>query len=80
MAASDLSRAAAPCSLAVLSGLPAPVQRSFRATLTDGQRMVSGMTLTQSGPFNLGTTAPRWSPFPRRKASWRRGPALSGRR
>lgn len=46
-----------------LSGLPAPVQRYFRAALTDGQRIVSGVTLTQSGTFNLGATAPKWRPF-----------------
>jgi hypothetical protein len=44
-------------------GLPAPVQRYFRAVLTDGQPVVTAVTLTQSGMFNLGTTADQWKPF-----------------
>ena len=45
------------------SGLPAPVQRYFRAALTDGQQIVSRVTLTQSGTFNLSAIAARWKPF-----------------
>jgi hypothetical protein len=48
---------------AELTGLPAPVQRYFRAVLTDGQPIVTGVTLTQSGMFNLGRTADQWKPF-----------------
>lgn len=48
---------------AELAGLPAPVQRYFRTVLTDGQSIVTSVTLTQSGTFNLGTTAPQWKPF-----------------
>jgi hypothetical protein len=48
---------------AELANLPAPVQRYFRAVLTDGQPMVTAVTLTQSGTFNLGKTADQWKPF-----------------
>ena len=48
---------------AELAGLPAPVQRYFRAVLTDGQPIVTAVTLTQSGMFNLGKTADQWKPF-----------------
>lgn len=48
---------------AELAGLPAPVQRYFRAVLTDGQRMVTAVTLTQTGTFNLSATAEQWKPF-----------------
>lgn len=46
-----------------LAGLPAPVQRYFRAVLTEGQPVVTTVLLTQSGMFNLGKTADRWKPF-----------------
>ena len=46
-----------------LADLPAPVQRYFRAVLTDGQPVVAGMTLTQTGQFNLSATAEQWKPF-----------------
>ncbi len=52
---------------AELSGLPAPVQRFFRIALTEGQRIVTGATLVQSGLFNLGTTAAQWKPFTARQ-------------
>ena len=48
---------------AELAGLPAPVQRYFRAVLTYGQPIVTAVTLTQSGMFNLGKTADQWKPF-----------------
>jgi hypothetical protein len=48
---------------AELANLPAPVQRYFRAVLTDGQPIVTAVTLTQSGTFNLGKTADQWKPF-----------------
>lgn len=49
--------------VAELAPLPAPVQRYFRAALTDGQPIVTAVTLTQSGTFNLGKTADQWKPF-----------------
>ena len=48
---------------AELAALPAPVQRYFRAVLTDGQPIVTAVKLTQSGMFNLGKTADQWKPF-----------------
>jgi hypothetical protein len=46
-----------------LEGLPAPVQRYFRAVLTDGQPMVSAVTLELTGSFNLSATGAQWKPF-----------------
>jgi hypothetical protein len=46
-----------------LAGLPAPVQRYFRAVLTDGQPIVTAVTLTQSGTFNMSATGDQWKPF-----------------
>ena len=51
-----------------LAGLPAPVQRYFRAVLTDGQSIVTAVTLTQSGMFNLGSTVDQWKPFTAKQA------------
>jgi hypothetical protein len=48
---------------AELAGLPAPVLRYFRAVLSDGQPIVTRVTLTQSGMFNLGKTTDQWKPF-----------------
>ena len=48
---------------AELPGLPAPVQRYFRAALTDGQPTVTDVRLTQAGRFNMGATADQWKPF-----------------
>jgi hypothetical protein len=48
---------------AELATLPAPVQRYFRSVLTDGQAIVTAVTLTQTGMFNLGKTTPQWKPF-----------------
>lgn len=46
-----------------LDGLPAPVQRYFRAVLKDGQPMVSSLTIAMAGSFNMSTTGERWKPF-----------------
>lgn len=61
--AACVAPATARYSPAELSGLPVPVQRYFRTALTDGQRIVTGVTLTQSGTFNLSATAAQWKPF-----------------
>ena len=39
-----------------LAGLPAPVQRYFRGALTDGQPIVTAVSLAQSGTFNMSAT------------------------
>jgi hypothetical protein len=46
-----------------LSGLPAPVQRYFRAALSDGQPMISAVRVEHSGTFNMSETGERWRPF-----------------
>ena len=46
-----------------LAGLPAPVQRYFRAVLQDGQPIVTAATIDCTGRFNLSTTGARWKPF-----------------
>jgi uncharacterized protein DUF6920 len=46
-----------------LDGLPAPVQRYFRAVLQDGRPMVSGVRVRHEGAFNMGETENRWKPF-----------------
>jgi hypothetical protein len=47
-----------------LGGLPAPVQRFFRAALKDGQPMVAALTIEHRGTFNLAAEgADQWKPF-----------------
>ncbi len=48
---------------AELAGLPAPVQRYFRAVLTDGQPIITAVRLTQTGRFNMSATVDQWKPF-----------------
>lgn len=52
-----------------LAGLPPPVQRYFRAALTDGMPIVRGVTVTHHGRFNMGAdpAAPQWKPFTSRQ-------------
>jgi hypothetical protein len=46
-----------------LDGLPAPVQRYFRAALKNGQPIVAAASVTHSGTFNMSETAEQWKPF-----------------
>lgn len=47
-----------------LPGLPPPVQRYFRAVLTDGQALVDTVVLEHAGTFNLAAEgADQWRPF-----------------
>ena len=46
-----------------LKGLPAPVQRYFRAVLTDGQAIVTAVSIRHAGTFNMGTSGDQWKPF-----------------
>lgn len=46
-----------------LAGLPAPVQRYFRAVLRDGQPVVLGAHIRHEGTFNMSETAEQWKPF-----------------
>jgi hypothetical protein len=49
-----------PCEL---EGLPAPVQRYFRAVLTEGQPIVSAVTIEMAGTINMSATAEQWKSF-----------------
>ena len=47
-----------------LIGLPAPVQRYFRAALTDGQPMIVAASMEHTGTFNMTATGDdQWRPF-----------------
>jgi Family of unknown function (DUF6920) len=46
-----------------LDGLPPPVQRYFRAVLTDGQPIVAAARVAHEGQFNMGTSQAQWRPF-----------------
>jgi hypothetical protein len=46
-----------------LDGLPAPVQRFFRAALADNTPMVRALDVQHRGTFNMGETADNWKPF-----------------
>ncbi|MEY2687684.1 MAG: hypothetical protein RL375_1882, partial [Pseudomonadota bacterium] len=46
-----------------LEGLPAPVQRYFRAVLKDGQPIITAATIHMAGTFNLSATDEQWKPF-----------------
>ncbi len=46
-----------------LLGLPAPVQRYFRAALTDGQAVITAVSIRHAGTFNMSATAEQWKPF-----------------
>lgn len=59
-----------------LEGLPAPVQRHFRAVLSDGQPMVAAASIEHRGTFNLGETGDRWKPFSSRQRVVMRRPGF----
>jgi len=46
-----------------LASLPQPVQRYFRTALTEGQPMVTGVSMQHRGKFNLGETKDKWCRF-----------------
>lgn len=46
-----------------LAGLPAPVQRYFRAVLQPGQATIRAAHIAHNGTFNMGNTEARWVPF-----------------
>jgi hypothetical protein len=46
-----------------LHGLPAPVQRYFRAVLTDGQPIIAATTIEMAGTINMSANAEEWKPF-----------------
>jgi len=59
-----------------LEGLPAPVQRYFRAVLKDGQPIIAAVTLELAGTINLSDTADRWKPFTSRQRIVTRRPGF----
>lgn len=50
-----------------LEGLPAPVQRYFRAVLKDGQPIITAVTIDIAGTFNMSPTGEQWRPFTSRQ-------------
>ncbi len=50
-----------------LEGLPAPVQRYFRAVLIEGQPLIATATVDLAGRFNLSATGEQWKPFTSRQ-------------
>ena len=61
-----------------IDGLPAPVQRYFRAALQDGAPMVVGAEVEHRGSFNMSaeTGAPKWKPFSSRQRVVTRRPGF----
>ena len=59
-----------------LEGLPAPVQRYFRAVLKEGQPLIAAVTLELAGTFNLSATGEQWKPFTSRQRVVTRRPGF----
>lgn len=60
-----------------LEGLPAPVQRFFRAVLKDGQPMVAALDIGHTGTFNLAAEGPaQWKPFTSKQRTTTRRPGF----
>lgn len=50
-----------------LEGLPAPVQRYFRAVLKEGQPVIAVATINLVGTINMSPTGEQWKPFTSRQ-------------
>ncbi len=50
-----------------LEGLPAPVQRYFRAVLRDGQPIITAVAIDMAGTFNMSPAGEQWKPFTSRQ-------------
>lgn len=59
-----------------LEGLPAPVQRYFRAVLKDGQPIITAVTVDLVGTFNMSPTSEQWRPFTSRQRVITRRPGF----
>ncbi len=59
-----------------IEGLPAPVQRYFRAVLMPGQPLVAAVTIDMVGRFNLSASGQRWQPFRARQWATTRRPGF----
>jgi hypothetical protein len=74
----DKARSASPVRFdsRELEGLPRPVQRYFRAVLTEGQPIVSALTIDMAGTFNMSAAAEHWKPFTSRQRVVTRRPGF----
>jgi hypothetical protein len=59
-----------------LEGLPAPVQRYFRAVLRDGQPVVTAVTIDIAGSFNMSSSGEQWKAFTSRQRVITRRPGF----
>ena len=59
-----------------LNGLPAPVQRYFRAVLKDVQPTIAAATIDVSSRFNLSPSGEQWKPFTSRQRVITRRPGF----
>jgi hypothetical protein len=59
-----------------IDGLPAPVQRYFRAVIKDGQPIVTATTIHMAGTFNMSTAGEQWRPFTSRQRVTTRRPGF----
>jgi hypothetical protein len=59
-----------------LEGLPAPVQRYFRAVLQDGQPVITAVEIAMAGRFNMSPTGEQWKPFTSRQRVVTRRPGF----
>jgi hypothetical protein len=59
-----------------LAGLPPPVQRYFRAVLTDGQPIIQAVAVNHEGTFNMGQTTDSWKRFTSRQRVVTRRPGF----
>ena len=59
-----------------LEGLPAPVQRYFRAVLRNDQPIVTAVTVEHTGSFNIGQTGEQWKSFTSRQRVMTRRPGF----
>lgn len=59
-----------------LAGLPAPVQRYFRAVLMEGQPIIAAATVELAGTFNMSAIGEQWKPFTSRQRIATRPPGF----
>jgi hypothetical protein len=59
-----------------LERLPLPVQRYFRAALTNGQPIIAVATVEIAGTFNMSATGEQWKPFTSRQRIVTRRPGF----
>jgi hypothetical protein len=59
-----------------LEGLPAPVQRYFRAVLKEGQPIIAAATVELAGTFNMSAAGQQWKAFTSRQRVITRRPGF----